>query len=461
MPNVSRHSLLTVLFAIILGVSSAHAGDDDKTMSRPLQALDLDTCVTIALSNNRNRSISALAVEMAEIQYKQALSSYWPGFFLNASMVRFDEKPQFAFSAPGLGGLTVDLMDRDLRSASVDMSWPLYAGGRSDAVRKATIGIDISRERARRTDLAIVYDVRRLYYGVILARQIQTIGRDMLAHFEAILRITETFYTDGSLTVDKCDYLRIKALTAGFRAHVSSLDSNLELAKAGLINTLGLTHDTPVTIAEAPLLFDPFGADVPDLISEAYVFNPDWKAVNAEIDILSLTVDEKKGGYLPTVFLGGRLFAMDTTGHDGLMTDNNRDGYSLGLYLRLPLFEGFLTRHRVAEARTGLAAAEQKKLIFREGLALQVRQALILINRYAREIGDIEEATRSAEENRLLSMKAYERRIIELDKVTEALVIETYMKMRYTTSLYNHIESRANLEFIIGKTLFGSMGEDT
>ncbi|WP_459924475.1 TolC family protein [Desulfatiferula olefinivorans] len=448
MRRVSRY-VLPILFtaAVMLGAPLARAGNNGTS------ALDLDACVQIALTNNRNRAISALSVELAEIQYKQALSSYFPDFILNASMVRFDEKPRFAFSAPGLGDLTVDLTDRDIRSASVDMTWPLLAGGRKQAVRKASIGIDISRENARRTDLEILCDVKRLFYGVVLARRIQAVGRDMLAHFETLLRITEAFYTDGSLTVDKSDYLRIKTITAGFRAYVSSLDSNLDLAEAGLTNTLGLGNDREITAAGTDLPFEPLDADPAVLISEAYVFNPDHTAIAAEIDLHTLTVDERKGARLPTVFVGGRLFAMDTDGRDGLMTDSNRDGYSLGLYLRLPLFEGFLTRNRIAAARTGLAAAEQKKLLFKEGLALRIRQTLILIDRHAREILDITEAVQSAEENRILCMKAYDRQVIDLDKVTETLILETYVKIRHVSALYHHIESRAALDTIIGKAL--------
>jgi outer membrane protein len=54
----------------MLALSAAPAGLDHP--------LTLEECIEIALKNNRRRPASRYAVELAEAQHKQALSTYWP-----------------------------------------------------------------------------------------------------------------------------------------------------------------------------------------------------------------------------------------------------------------------------------------------------------------------------------------------------------------------------------------------
>ncbi|MCK7505544.1 MAG: TolC family protein [Desulfobacterales bacterium] len=48
--------------------------------------------------------------------------------------------------------------------ASLNLTYPIYTGGlRKSIVRQARQGIQAAREEARRTDLQVVYDVKRMY----------------------------------------------------------------------------------------------------------------------------------------------------------------------------------------------------------------------------------------------------------------------------------------------------------
>lgn len=440
---------IQLLASVAFGVD----GGGSAAAKAPL-VLDYGACVNIALANNRTRAISALAVDMAELQHSQALSSYWPSLMINASMSRFDEGPDFIFSSPGLSGLKVNLMEKDMRSASLDLTWPLYTGGqRTVAARQAEIGVGVSREDARRTDLQMIYDVKRMYYGAVLARKLMDLGREIQAHFNAVLLVTENFYTSGSLSVSKCDYLSIKTMCEGFRAYLVSLESHVELAEAGLLNTLGLPYDTALTVAEGVIPCDPVKTELASLIGNAYAFNPDYRKTDAELEALELSIEDKKSGHLPTLSFVGKLFTLGSSQDSGLMTDTNKNGYTFGLYMQLPVFNGFLTRNRIKEARTRLKAAEQGKILLKDGLAIQIKHAFIELTRYGRELEADKAAMDAAEENRILNLKAYDHGLTELRSVTQALILETFFKMRYETARYNHLEILARLEWIVGREI--------
>lgn len=424
--------------------------------------LDFGKCIDVALKNNRHRKISEYSIEIAELQHKQALSSYWPHFLLNASVSRFDEDPNFVFAGSGFNDLKVKLMDREMRSSSLDLTYPLYTGGLRKAIsQQAEIGVRLSKEDMRRTELQIVYDVKRMYYSVILTQKLEVLGKDILSHFEALLTVTEMFFTSGSLSVNKCDYLRIKTITESLKALVASLESNVELSKAGLLNTIGMAYDTAIVIEERELPYLPFKADLSQLVSKAYVFNPDWRKMNAGLEALELMITEKKSGRLPKLVLAGKLFTFDSSFDAGLMSETNADGYTVGLYMQMPVFQGFLTQSQIREARLALKRAESQKILLKEGIAVQIKHAFIHLNRYMKEIQSVKEAASSAEENRALSLKAYENQIVELKSVTEALILEAFVKMQYLNALYHHIEAQANLEFVIGQEINQMLGTES
>ncbi|MBF0226679.1 MAG: TolC family protein [Desulfobacterales bacterium] len=50
----------------------------ETDVSTDIVISNLKECIQIALKNNRNRQTSQYDIEIAESQYKQALSSYWP-----------------------------------------------------------------------------------------------------------------------------------------------------------------------------------------------------------------------------------------------------------------------------------------------------------------------------------------------------------------------------------------------
>ena len=160
--------------------------------------LSLQECLSIALENNRSRPASRLGVEIAE-------GAAFPGVLLllagawtrNPPLTRMDEDPNFIFpgssvTTPGftiplpgapvaVPGQTIDvpeqkikLMDRDSWTTTVDLMYPSYTGGlRPSLVKQAKSGVEAARQEARRTDLQVVYDVKRFYYGAVLAKRLR------------------------------------------------------------------------------------------------------------------------------------------------------------------------------------------------------------------------------------------------------------------------------------------------
>jgi outer membrane protein len=453
--------------------------------NKKLLHLDIDTCLDISLKNNHRRPASKFALEVAEAQHQQALSAYWPQLSLKSLYSQLDQDPNFIFPArsipvpaqtatipansfgPGFPPApvpvntpatqfnvpqqNVKLFDKRNLLASLNLTYPLYTGGlRGAKVDQAEKGIEVAKQEVRRTELQIIYDTKKMYYGAVLAKKVLQIARDTLGRLETTLQFTEHLYKAGSGKVKKTDYLKNKAIVENARSMVALLENNEKLAKAGLINTMGLDWQTTIALTAQVIPYAPFKSDLSNLVNTSYQFNPDWAKLKAGLEAAEAKIREERSGHLPIIALTGSLNHIANPYDQGLATARNKDSWAVGIALELPIFSGFLTQHKIKAARANLEKIKEEKVLLREGIALQVKDSSLRLMRAQQQQKAAKEAMLAATENRELNERAYQNELVETKDVLEAQLMESSMEAEYHKILYDHIEAQAQLELIVG-----------
>jgi outer membrane protein len=480
------------IFMLFIGCGMAavsiQASEKKDISDNVLELVNLDQCIEIALKKNQQRRVSALAVEIAKQQYEQAISSYWPKLMINAMGSRLDENPVLILpedtslyridglttqdiTLPGVGtipGTTlppqettltvperkVTLMDRDNVVTSMEMTLPVYTGGeRSAVIQQSESNIEAARQASRRTDLQIIYDVKRMYYAVILSKRLLKTAENAMFRLKATMELTEQLYKEGAGSVKKTDYLKSKTMMESARAIVAAFQGNLEISKAALINTMGLSWDTDIRFSEIDIPEQPYAANIEELIGNSYQFNPDWKQFKAAIEAAQSKIQQEKAGHMPKVMLSGTLWRIDNHYDYGLVNEQDKDGWKIGLGFQLPIFQGFATSHKVKEAIFGLDKLEGQKILLKEGIALQIKHAFILMNSYYNQSVAMKDALDSAHENRSLNERAYEASLVETKEVIESQILESIMEAHYHHILFKHMETKFQIEKIVGNTI--------
>jgi len=471
----SRLTVFSLFMLIMFGFGFplyAEEGGKSEGSKTGILIAGLEECLDIALKNNRHRLVSKFSIEIAEAQHKQALSAYWPQLKIGVSATRLDEDVNFIFpeetSTYAISGIApvpinarvtvpekdIKVMDRDTIVSSLNLIYPVYTGGKRGAIaEQAEIGIKVEKEFARRTDLQVIYDVKRMYYGAVLAKNLQKLGRDTLDRFKITLRLTEHLYKTGSGTVKKTDYLRTKVIVSTIRSMLEMLKSNDKLAKAALVNAMGLDWKTRIEPAEKEIPFKPFGVDLTKLVTNAYQFNPDWASLKLAIKAAEAGIEEAQSGHFPMIALTGSLNHIDNPYDYGIMTDQNRNSWTIGIGLEIPLFTGFRTKNEVREAAARLDKIKQQKVLFHEGLALQVKDAFLQIARAQGQVAATKDSLDAALENRKLNVRAYQNELVETKDVIEAQLMEAFVNGQYVKALNDHAVNRARLNFIVGSEM--------
>jgi outer membrane protein TolC len=313
--------------------------------------------------------------------------------------------------------------------------------------------VDVARQDERRTELEVIYDVRRLYYAVIMGEQLLKISRDTLAQMEATLNITERMYQTGSGTVKKTDYLRNKYVVETLRGVVSEMDSKEKVLQTTLLMTLGLDMAAPLSLADSELPFAPKALDLAATIQSALSHNPDIAKVEAAIRAAQFGVKAAQSGHFPKVALVGKATRIVNSYDSGIVTEDNKSTWMVGLGVDIPIFEGFRVSNEVAEQRANVKKLEHQRDLLRQGISLQVRSTYFDLLKAQEQQKSGLNALKSAKENRELNVRAYQEELVETKEVIEAQIYEALLSGQYQQILYGHLEAQAHLDFIAGERM--------
>ena len=477
---------LLIFMATAAGAAETKPGTTHPSGSdKAVRELGLDECISMAMEKNHLRPASNFAVAMAEAQHRQALAGYWPQVTLKGAYQRLDEPPNFVFPAtamrvpagtaaitvpPGVlgpGPVTlpvstpaqsidvpkqdIKLMEPDVFLTSVNATWLLYDGGMRKGLREQTEGwLEMAKQDSRRTDLEIADSVKRLYYGAVLARQLHQVGKDTLARMEATLNLTETMYKEGSGKVKKTDYLDNKVMVETLRSSVALLEKNEAMAQAALANTMGLAWNESTRPSDKEVPFTPFAENLENLVGTAYRFSPDWAKVESGIRAAQGAVRTAESGHYPKLALMGELHKWWNDYNAGMATDQNKEGWSVGVGVEISLFDGFLTRNRVSEASARVSKIKQEQFLFKEGIGLQIKDVFLGLNAAQKSHQATLDAMQSAVENRDLNIRAYQNELVDTEKVIRAQLIEALMSAQHYKTRYDHVALQSQLNLVVG-----------
>lgn len=450
--------------ALLLGLCLLTPVVNAVTASENVVSYDLDRAVEIALENNRLRTISQQSLAVAEAQYREAASSYWPSLNLNVGFQRRDETaiyeyPERTFdAAPGMlppitmPAQDVPLLGRDTTLYSLEMSYPLYTGGkRSSLVEQARIGVDIAGKEVRRTDLQVVQDVKRYFYAALYTQQLADLADDISLSFEVLRDITKAFYEGGSNSVDKLDLLRSELAYTMAASTFAELKAKHDSALAALSFAMGLDWRDRIKLEDSayPSEVDPTSLD--RLIEQALSFNPDVEKLALVVDVYEAKIDEARSGYRPTLALIGSYDGFNNDLNGGLDNEFNRRSWQIGIGMQLSLFDGGRTKHSVSAAKVERDKMEQQRLLTSEAVATQVKNLFLQTKAAQEQVTITQQAIATSRENRDLTTRAYHTGAVDTQKVIEANLFDAMIRSNLYRAMHDRALYLAEISYLLGR----------
>jgi len=432
--------------------------------------LSLEECLKIAHEFNNSLSSAEYGLDIAESQLGQANSAYYPTLDLDIMATLMDQDPiylmeGFDLQVPpiNMGQLqlniptihipdqTQTLMDNKNVSASVNLLYPLYTGGKiSSLVDQSKLGVEVAKEQIRKTNLQVNFDVSKLYFAVVLTRNLVQIAQDALDRMEATLELTESVYKNGSLKVTKIDYLKNKMFVENLRSILAQVEAKKAVVFAALKKEIGLKWDAELDVVDTqiPYSFNPLEQNI--LIDEALISNPDLVMTEHGLGYLNHKIEEMESGHYPTVFLFGKFNQIFNSYDYGIVNKQNKTAFMIGLGVQFPIFRGFLISNQVEEAEARYNKMLEDRELYRDGITLKIQDLFFKITKAREQVKATEDAMNTAIENRELNERAYYADIVGVEDLIEAQILESMMRANYNKTLFDHIEANFELDYFLG-----------
>lgn len=464
-----------------------------------LQALNinLNSAVEIALENNKHHRISEIELKTAEAKYNQAMSARYPHVSVKAVATRQDEATMFHISGtsqfptdiaqsfalasataldeasalgsgtnthsnlistlntinsgnlPAIGmpfNVNVKAIGRDLYSEQIDFLFPLYSGGKIEAgIKQASLNQLLIREKIRETDADIIFNVKKYYYTVLLLQKLSEQSSKTFEEFKTVEELTKVLYEGGSTRVNRADYLRMVAIVNMFQSINQDMRTQLMLSKSALVYALGLPWNSEIDINDKEFNNKIVLSNINNIILKTYDSNSLIAQSNLASKILDAKTDLIRGDYLPTVVLTGnaRHLGGDESGY---INRENTNSWTIGIGVEWKIFDGFKTTSEEEEVRFDRLILEEKKILLREGLALQIKSGLIRVEDGFKKEKSLFEAISASSESSKMMIEAYNEDMADLKDVMETLMMDFYTYNEYIKHQYQTALAMAELE---------------
>ena len=409
------------------------AGGQDAV--RPGETLKLERCVEIAVANLPALLAARATAESDRSLVREAESAYYPQVGWDTTVNRSQVGPRTSL------GIQTPSVTFNSYSTGLSLSQTIFDFGRTPAqvrVQKLTHRASVSTIE---TDTQqAVFAVKQSYYGALQAKRNQGVAEEAVKQFQAHLDQARGQYDVG--LAPKYDVTKASVDLGNAKVNLIKARNAVLVAKATLNNAMGVTGTLDYDV-EDTLTFEPYAITLEDAMAGAYAQRPDLASVVDRRRAAESSVTLARTGFFPT--LGGSA-SFDFAGNRFPLSR----GWSLGLNLSVPVFNGFLTSAQVAAARANLNVLRADEEGQRQAIALAVEQAYLNLKQAEDVVPVAELNVTAAQENFEIADGSYKEGVGDPIQVADAAVALITAKLAYIQALVDCKVNRASLDLAMG-----------
>ena len=349
-------------------------GLDDSLRVEQVVARVLNTYPTLEAAR---REVDAAAARVG-----QARSGYWPRVSAVGTYRRQDPVPEVTVPGGpggpegGGAGRSIAIQPNNLYDGHLRVRQTLYDFGTTAArIDRAEAGRVAARRgvAAERADLA--FRAVRAFYTALLAEARVDVQRDQVAQLRRTLGVVRRQQEAGTATEFEVQSTRTRLSAA--RSQLRQFRSERQHQEAELRRLLGAPDAALSRRLSGPLVpalttADTSRIDADTLAARALRRHPSVRIAEAQTEVARRQVRVTNRSDAPTLRLDAQGGVKN--GYPGALNEP-RLNESIGLSLRVPLFDGFATRRQEEEAQAQVQAAEARLAHTRRRVRTGVEQA--------------------------------------------------------------------------------------
>jgi len=442
MTALSRFLLILLSFSVFV---------PRDAVAQTAERLTLADAVSRALETSHRLAEGRARQEGAEATVRVRHAADQPTVSASGGYLRTNHVDVFGIPQPD-GTLRVVYPDiPDNYRARIEMQWPIYTGGRADALERAAraeagaTGLDL---RAAQADLRL--EVVRAYWALVTAHDAVRVLEEALTRADAHLRDVRSQFDVGLIPPN--DVFSVEAQRSREEMQLIEARNQRESSLTDLRRLTGLAPDAsiiPVENLEAPTAAP--GGESTALVAEALKARPERQALEQRIGGAQDRVRAAEAGRLPSIALVAGVDYANPNPRIFPRQDTWNDSWDLGVNVSWSLWDAGRTRAEVAEAAAAQTAARERLAEFDQVTSADVRQRLFDLDSSRAVVRASLDAVRSATEARRVVTERFNVGVATSTEVLDAQVALLQAELDRTRALAGVRLSEARLDRALGR----------
>jgi outer membrane protein len=422
------------------------------TAALPAAAEPLSRAQAVARALEKNPTVQRSLADRDGLRgrAKQARADALPEVSLYGTFLRYQD-PGF-FNSPNIGEFPPEILQAfrpiasNLWDGNVTLRQTLWSFSLGKAIRAAGHAEHLGEENVRSAHQDVALRAIFAYNAHLLAQEQVKVGEKIVRQKEKQLEMARNRRGAGVAT--DLEVLRFEVDLANARTALLRLQGAVDLARGDLNAVMVAPTDTPIEPTDS-LEFVEKAADQKQVVKEAVSTRSEVKAVAWSEKIYDEAIGIYKADMQPRLdFNSAYGWSVRETGK---FLQSNYKKWSLAVTLKVPVFDGFRTAGKVAQARADRARVGQDRVALETLIDLEAKQAVDRLRVAASVFHSTELNVAQARKAVELTEANYRLGAATTLDVLDAQAALTQAEFSRIEALHAHANARAGLRYVMGR----------
>lgn len=340
---------------------------------------------------------------------------------------------------------------------SATLQQPLFAWGKlANNYKQSNLNLKAEEQGLEIAKHQLSLDVTKAFYSALLAKEFVKVSEESLRQVENHLKTANDLKNAGAATT--YDVLRASVQLANSRSQLIRAQNSLRLAMEGFKIILGLALNAEVNL-EGEFEYKPINSELNSefdrLLKAALENRPDLKQLKLQEKASEKVVSVANAGNKPNL----ALLSTYEANKSGKWIRGEMDwrktiqSWNVVLALDLPIFDGFLTKAKVKQAKSGLNQIQLIKTQMEDNIRLEVKSAYLALQEAKALIDVQQETVQQAQEGLRIANLQYGNGSLTSIQLIDAQLALTQAQVNRLQALHDYNIAIARLKKATGSAL--------
>lgn len=381
----------------------------------------------------------------ADFVKKQARADFLPRLSMNYSYLYRDEAQ--AYRTGGVAGLFAT--SKEFYQWQGTVTQPVFRGFElMSSYELAKLGVDQAEIQLDLAKLDLALRVKEAYFDILGADKAVEVAQKDVEARESNYKVASSFYKVGMIPIN--ELLQAEVELADSKQALVRAEIAAKAARATFNTVLARPVNEPFEIEDI-LSHKPSVGEYESFVKQALQNRPEIKAIDNGLLQADQRIRLAKSKYYPEIaFNYDYIKEGDSFDVSGFPGDEDSDRWEAQAVATWTFWQWGKTYYSTKEQESVKKELMQTKMGLEDNIRLEVKEAVLALEREEKNIPTTQKAVEQGEENLRVSSERYKAQVTTITEVLDAQTRLSQARLNYYRALYDHNLARARLERAIG-----------